>query len=292
MSHIALPALSSEAGLSRYLQEISQFPMLEEEEEYNLAKSWSEQGNVDAAHKLVTSHLKLVVKTAMGFRGYGLPLLELISEGNIGLMQAVKRFDPERGFRLSTYAIWWIKASIQEYILRSWSLVKIGTTSAQKKLFFNLKKMKKRISSTHEGSLRPEEITSIANELNVAEQDVIEMDSRMIGHDHSLNELVSMEEGDSGSEWIDYLEEPSHNQEILLLEDQEQRHKRLLLTNAMEKLNERERHIIHERRLKEIPATLDDLSQVYGISCERVRQIEARAMEKLQQFAGENATGA
>lgn len=289
MSRTALPILSTEAGLSQYLQEISQFPILGEQEEYALAKSWSEQGDIKAAHQLVTSHLKLVVKIAGGFRGYGLPMLEMISEGNIGLMQAVKRFDPQRGFRLSTYAIWWIKASIQEYILRSWSLVKIGTTAAQKKLFFNLRKIKKRISSVHDGGLRPEEISAIASELNVSEQEVVEMDSRMLGHDHSLNEQVGHEANDSGSEWIDYLEEPSHNQEILLLEDQEQRHKRLLLTNAMSTLNDRERAIIHERRLKETPETLDNLSQIYGISCERVRQIEVRAMEKLQQYAAQNA---
>lgn len=285
MSQNALPVLSTEAGLAQYLQEINRFPMLEEAEEYRLAKNLQENGDIEAAQTLVTSHLKLVVKIAMGFRGYGLPLLELISEGNIGLMQAVKRFDPQKGFRLSTYAIWWIKASMQEYVLRSWSLVKIGTTSAQKKLFFNLRKLKKRISATHDGSLRPDEISTIANELEVSEQDVIEMDSRMAGHDHSLNELVLQGESDSGSEWIDYLEEPTKNQEVLLLEDQEQRHKQLLLTNAMDTLNDRERHIIQERRLKEVPATLDDLSQIYGISCERVRQIENRAIEKLQAYA-------
>lgn len=284
MTYSNLPVLSPEAGLAQYLQEISRFPMLEEAEEQRLARSWSQQGNIEAAHTLVTSHLKLVVKIATGFRGYGLPLLELISEGNIGLMQAVKRFDPERGLRLSTYAIWWIKASIQEYVLRSWSLVKIGTTTAQKKLFFNLRKIKKRIQSAHQGSLRPDEIKTIAGELNVAEQDVMEMDSRMVGHDQSLNELVPYDDG-SGVELIDALEDTSHNQEVLLLEDQEKRHQRLRLANAMAKLNDRERHIIEARRLQEEPSTLDDLGQIYGISCERVRQIEARAMEKLQQYA-------
>lgn len=285
MSRNMLPAVSTEAGLAQYLQEISQFPMLEEAEEKHLATRWSEHGDVDAAHKLVTSHLRLVAKVASGFRGYGLPVLELISEGNIGLMQAVKRFDPKRGFRLSTYALWWIKASMQEYVLRSWSLVKIGTTATQKKLFFNLGKMKRRIRAAHEGSLQPDEIATIAQELNVPESEVMEMDTRLMGHDQSLNAPMVQTEDGSGAEWIDYLEDKRHNQEILLLEDQEKRHKRLLLTNALASLNDRERDIIQERRLKDAPATLEELSQVYGISCERVRQIENRAMQKLQSFA-------
>lgn len=284
MSHsMSLPVLSSEAGLSQYLQEINQFPFLKEEEEYELAKRWKDKGDVEAAHQLVTSHLKLVAKIALGFRGYGLPVMELISEGNIGLMQAVKRFDPDRGFRLATYAMWWIKASIQEYILRSWSLVKIGTTAAQKKLFFNLRKIKHRLNAVHNTNLLPEQIHTIASELNVSEQEVIDMNTRLSGADHSLNEFVGGDGGEEGAEWIDFVEAPGSNQEVLLLEDQEQKHQHLLLTQALSSLNERERDIITERRLTETPATLEDLSQKYGISRERVRQIEARAMEKLQQ---------
>ena len=287
---VSLPVLSSDAGLSQYLREINQFSFLKEDEEQALAKRWQKNEDVEAAHQLVTSHLKLVAKIATGFRGYGLPLMELIAEGNIGLMQAVKRFDPDKGFRLSTYAMWWIKASIQEYILRSWSLVKIGTTSAQKKLFFNLRKIKNRINAIHDhNSLHPEEVSTIASELNVSQTEVLEMNSRMSGGDHSLNEHVGNDAEDGTSEWIDYLEESGDNQETLVLESQEHSHKQLLLTNAMATLNERECHIITERRLKEHPATLEDLSQHYGISRERVRQIEVRAIEKMQQAVGENA---
>lgn len=277
----SLPALSSEAGLSKYLQEINKFPFLKEEEEYALAKRWKDKGDVEAAHQLVTSHLKLVAKIALGFRGYGLPVMELISEGNIGLMQAVKRYDPDRGFRLATYAMWWIKASIQEYILRSWSLVKIGTTAAQKKLFFNLRKIKNRLHAVHNSNLLPEQIHTIASELNVSEQEVVDMNVRLSGTDHSLNEFLGSD-GEDGAEWIDYIEADQANQETLLLENQEQQHQHLLLSHAMSELSERERDIITERRLTETPATLEDLSQKYGISRERVRQIEARALEKLQ----------
>jgi RNA polymerase sigma-32 factor len=280
MSTIALPVISTDAGLTRYLQEIAKFPCLEADEEYMLAKRLSEHQDIDAAHKMVTSHLRLVAKIAMGFRGYGLPIVELISEGNIGLMQAVKRFNPDLGFRLSTYAIWWIKAAIQEYILRSWSLVKIGTTAAQKKLFFNLRKIKKTLASVESKSLSREDVTTIASELNVSELDVVEMNSRMSGSDFSLNEPVSMENDD---ELIDMLPETRDNQEVLMSRNQEMSRKRNLFARAMEKLNPRERFILSERRLKEDPATLEDLSQIYNISRERVRQIEARAMEKLQQ---------
>ncbi len=280
MTAFSLPALSSDIGLGRYLQEINAIPFLEEGEEYSLARSWRAEGDVKAAHRLVTSHLKLVAKIAMGFRGYGLPVMELISEGNIGLMQAVKRFDPDRGFRLATYAMWWIKASIQEYVLRSWSLVKIGTTAAQKRLFFNLRKVKRKINAADDTNLLPSDLQQIAHELNVSEDDVKEMNMRLAGTDHYLNDSIGGDE--HGGEWIDFLEEASDNQEITLLEHQETSHKTALLASAMSTLNDRERHIIHERHLKEPAATLEDLSQHYGISRERVRQIEARAMEKLQ----------
>jgi RNA polymerase sigma-32 factor len=280
MSTYALPALSNDIGLTRYLQEIARFPCLEPDEEYMLAKRLVEHQDIEAAHKMVTSHLRLVAKIAMGFRGYGLPVVELISEGNIGLMQAVKRFNPELGFRLSTYAIWWIKASIQEYILRSWSLVKIGTTAAQKKLFFNLRKIKKTLASVESKSLSNEDITTIATELNVSELDVVEMNSRMAGSDFSLNDTVGLEGDD---ELIDMLPETRDNQEVIMSQSQEMQRKKSLFALAMAKLNPRERFILTERRLKEEPATLEDLSQVYNISRERVRQIEARAIEKLQQ---------
>lgn len=280
MSAMSLPVLSSDVGLARYLQEIAKFPCLEADEEYMLAKRLAEHQDIDAAHKMVTSHLRLVAKIAMGFRGYGLPLVELISEGNIGLMQAVKRFNPELGFRLSTYAIWWIKASIQEYILRSWSLVKIGTTAAQKKLFFNLRKVKKTLASVESKSLSKEDIATIASELNVSELDVVEMNGRMSGGDFSLNDPVGFESDD---ELIDMLPETRDNQELTMSANQEMTRKKSLFRRALAKLNPRERHIISERRLKEEPATLEDLSQIYNISRERVRQIEARAMEKLQQ---------
>ena len=271
--------ISPEGNLQRYLQEIRKFPMLEKEEEYMLAKRWLEHDEAESAHKLVTSHLRLVAKIAMGYRGYGLPINELISEGNIGLMQAVKRFDPERGFRLATYAMWWIRASIQEYILHSWSLVKMGTTAAQKKLFFNLRKLKGRLEAFEEGDLNPENVTKIATELSVPEQDVISMNRRMSAPDHSLNAPVRV---DGDGEWQDWLEDDSESQETVVAEAQELDKRRELLRDAMHVLNERERNILTERRLKEDTTTLEDLSKVYGISRERVRQIEVRAFEKLQ----------
>ncbi|MCG8545630.1 MAG: RNA polymerase sigma factor RpoH [Alphaproteobacteria bacterium] len=271
--------ISPEGNLQRYLQEIRKFPMLEKEEEYMLAKRWREHDEAESAHKLVTSHLRLVAKIAMGYRGYGLPINELISEGNIGLMQAVKRFDPERGFRLATYAMWWIRASIQEYILHSWSLVKMGTTAAQKKLFFNLRKLKGRLEAFEEGDLNPENVTKIATELSVPEQDVISMNRRMSAPDHSLNAPVRV---DGDGEWQDWLEDDTDSQEVVVAEAQELEKRRELLQEAMHVLNERERNILTERRLKEDSTTLEDLSKVYGISRERVRQIEVRAFEKLQ----------
>lgn len=274
---MTVPALTSESGLQNYMSEIKKFPILEAEEEYMLAKRWTEHADYDAAHKLVTSHLRLVAKIATGYRGYGLPHTELVSEGNIGLMQAVKRFDPERGFRLSTYAIWWIKASIQEFVLRSWSLVKMGTSASQKKLFFNLRKMKKQIDAVDK-NLSPQEVTQIAEELGVNERDVVEMNNRMTANDQFLNAKVGDEEK---NEWIDLLESGEANQEEILADEQELNYKRDILSEAMDSLNEREQHIIRERRLSEKPSTLEDLSQIYNISRERVRQIEARAMEKL-----------
>ena len=276
-----LPSLviSPEGNLQRYLQEIRKFPMLEKGEEYMLAKRWRERDDADSAHKLVTSHLRLVAKIAMGYRGYGLPMNELISEGNVGLMQAVKRFDPERGFRLATYAMWWIRAAIQEYILHSWSLVKMGTTASQKKLFFNLRKLKGKLQAFEEGDLHPEHVEKIATELSVPEQDVVAMNRRLSAPDHSLNAQVRT---DGDGEWQDWLEDESDNQEILIAEAQELDKRRALLREAMNVLNERERHILTERRLKEESSTLEELSKVYGISRERVRQIEVRAFEKLQ----------
>ena len=276
-----LPSLtiSPEGNLQRYLNEIRSFPMLTADEEYMLARSFSEHGDVKAAHKMVTSHLRLVAKIAMGYRGYGLPLNEMISEGNVGLMQAVKRFDPERGFRLATYAMWWIRASIQEYILHSWSLVKIGTTAAQKKLFFNLRKLKGRLEAIEEGDLAPDTVKKIAEELSVPEHDVVSMNRRLAGSDHSLNAPLRAE---SQGEWMDWLVDDSESQEVVIAESEELTKRRALLQDALQTLKERERHIITERRLKDDPATLEDLSQVYGISRERVRQIEVRAFEKLQ----------
>jgi RNA polymerase sigma-32 factor len=274
-----LPALSGEGNLGRYLQEIRKFPMLEPEEEYMLAKSWREHGDSEAAHRLVTSHLRLVAKIAMGYRGYGLPLSELISEGNVGMMQAVKRFDPERGFRLATYAMWWIRAAIQEYILHSWSLVKLGTTAAQKKLFFNLRKIKSQMKAIEEGELPPDTVAAIAKQLDVPEQDVIQMNRRLASPDHSLNAPLR-EEGEG--EWQDWLVDESESQESRLGESQELKRRQRMLSQAMRGLNERERHILTERRLRDDPTTLEDLSQKYGISRERVRQIEVRAFEKLQ----------
>jgi RNA polymerase sigma-32 factor len=278
----SLPALSSiEGGLSRYLAEIRRFPMLEPQEEYMLAKSWRDHGDVDSAHKLVTSHLRLVAKIAMGYRGYGLPVGELISEGNVGMMQAVKRFDPDKGFRLSTYAMWWIRASIQEYILRSWSLVKIGTTAAQKKLFFNLRRLRGQMKAIDGGQLTPDQVEKIATQLDVSKEEVITMDRRLAGGDASLNAPLRNDE-DGGGEWQDWLVDETPNQETRLVEGDEFDSRKQLLTNAMQELNERERDILMQRRLTEEPTTLEDLSARYGISRERVRQIEVRAFEKLQ----------
>ena len=275
----SVPVLGAESNLSRYLDDIRKFPMLEPQEEYTLAKHWREDGDVESAHKLVTSHLRLVAKIAMGYRGYGLPLAELISEGNVGMMQAVKRFDPERGFRLATYAMWWIRAAIQEYILHSWSLVKMGTTAAQKKLFFNLRKLKGQLQAIDDGDLPPETVTEIADRLNVPEQDVINMNRRLAAPDHSLNAPLR---ADSEGEWQDWLVDESQSQEVLLADREELGKRQALLREAMKSLNDRERHILTERRLREDPLTLEDLSVQYGISRERVRQIEVRAFEKLQ----------
>jgi len=279
MATLSVPSISSEGNLTRYLQEIRKFPMLEPEQEYMLAKRWKEHEDSEAAHRLVTSHLRLVAKIAMGYRGYGLPLSELISEGNVGMMQAVKRFDPDRGFRLATYAMWWIRAAIQEYILHSWSLVKMGTTAAQKKLFFNLRKLKGQLQAMEEGDLSPENLKKIATELDVPEADVVSMNRRLASPDHSLNAPLR---SDSEGEWQDWLVDESESQETRLGERQELGLRRDLLEKAMTHLNDRERHILSERRLRENPTTLEDLSQQYGISRERVRQIEVRAFEKLQ----------
>jgi RNA polymerase sigma-32 factor len=275
-----MPAPSPEGSLSRYLQEIRKFPMLEPQEEYMLAKRWKEHGDSEAAHRLVTSHLRLVAKIAMGYRGYGLPIGEVISEGNVGLMQAVKRFEPEKGFRLATYAMWWIRASIQEYILRSWSLVKMGTTAAQKKLFFNLRKVKGQIQAIEEGDLQPEQVTHIADRLGVTEEEVVSMNRRLAGPDNSLN--APLRQDSEGGEWQDWLVDDSADQETTLGDHEEMELRHEMLAKAMQSLNEREMHILTERRLKDEPATLEDLSQEYGISRERVRQIEVRAFEKLQ----------
>ncbi len=276
-----LPSLTPEGNLSRYLQDIRKFPMLSHDEEFMLAKRWLDHDDVDAAHKMVTSHLRLVAKIAMGYRGYGLPLAEMISEGNVGLMQAVKKFDPDKGFRLATYAMWWIRAAMQEYILHSWSLVKMGTTAAQKKLFFNLRRMKGRLKALEEGDLSPENVEKIATELNVSEADVVSMNRRLAGPDSSLNAPLRAD-GDGDSEWMDWLVDETESQEVLLAEQDELEKRRGMLNTSMTALNERERHILTERRLKESPMTLEELSQVYGISRERVRQIEVRAFEKLQ----------
>jgi RNA polymerase sigma-32 factor len=275
----ALPILTAESGLTRYLEEIRRFPMLEPQEEYMLAKRWREHGDRQAAHQLVTSHLRLVAKIAMGYRGYGLPISEVISEGNVGLMQAVKRFEPEKGFRLATYAMWWIKASIQEYILRSWSLVKMGTTANQKKLFFNLRKAKSKISALNEGDMRPDQVATIAKRLGVTEQDVVEM-NRRLGGDTSLNAPIR-EDGDSG-EWQDWLVDESADQEENLAADEELGNRRKALTQALSVLNDRERRIFEARRLADNPITLEELAEEFGVSRERVRQIEVRAFEKVQ----------
>ena len=276
-----LPAPSPEQGLNRYLQEIRKFPMLEPEEEYMLAKRWVEDEDTGAAHKMVTSHLRLAAKIAMGYRGYGLPQAEVISEANVGLMQAVKRFDPEKGFRLATYAMWWIRASIQEYILRSWSLVKLGTTSAQKKLFFNLRKAKARIGALEEGDLRPENVERIAHDLGVTEAEVVSMNRRLSGGDASLNAMVGTE-GESATQWQDWLEDEDADQAGDYAEADEYQHRMGLMNQAMEVLNDRERDILTQRRLKDEPVTLEELSGVYDVSRERIRQIEVRAFEKLQ----------
>src|SRR5487761_280567 len=280
MATHALPSVAREGNLARYLAEIRRFPMLAPEEEYMLAKRWREHGDKDAAHKLVTSHLRLVAKIAMGYRGYGLPLSELISEGNVGMMQAVKRFDPDRGFRLATYAMWWIRAAIQEYVLHSWSLVKMGTTAAQKKLFFNLRKIKGQLQAIEDGDLSPENVKRIAKELAVPESDVVSMNRRLSAPDNSLNAPLRAD-GDGG-EWQDWLVDEGPTQETRLGDRQELGLRRDLLRNAMTHLTARERDILVERRLKDEPATLEDLSQKYGISRERVRRIEVRAFEKLQ----------
>ncbi|HEY1604173.1 MAG TPA: RNA polymerase sigma factor RpoH [Allosphingosinicella sp.] len=275
-----IPAMGGEAGLNRYLAEIKKFPILAPEEEYMLAKRWTEHQDTEAAAKLVNSHLRLVAKIAMGYRGYGLPVSELISEGNIGLMQGVKKFEPERGFRLATYAMWWIRASIQEFILRSWSLVKMGTTAAQKKLFFNLRRMKNQIEAFEDGDLKPEDVTKIATDLGVSEEDVVSMNRRMaMGGDTSLN-VPLREEGDG--QWQDWLVDNEPLQDERVAEAQESRVRHELLLEAMKALNEREKHILTERRLTDEPKTLEELSQVYDVSRERIRQIEVRAFEKLQ----------
>lgn len=275
----AMPMITAEGGLSKYLEEIRRFPMLEPQEEYMLAKSWREHGDRDAAHKLVTSHLRLVAKIAMGYRGYGLPISEIVSEGNVGLMQAVKRFEPDKGFRLATYAMWWIKAAIQEYILRSWSLVKMGTTANQKKLFFNLRKAKSKISALNDGDLKPDQVAQIAKRLGVTEKDVVDM-NRRLGGDSSLNAPIR-DDGDSG-EWQDWLADDSAGQEEILADSEEMDNRRTALDHALTVLNDRERRIFEARRLADDPVTLEELAAEFGVSRERVRQIEVRAFEKVQ----------
>jgi RNA polymerase sigma-32 factor len=284
-----LPAPSPEQGLNRYMQEIRKFPLLEPEEEYMLAKAWADRQDSKAAHRLVTSHLRLAAKIAMGYRGYGLPQAEVISEANVGLMQAVKRFDPEKGFRLATYAMWWIRASIQEYILRSWSLVKLGTTSAQKKLFFNLRKAKAKVGALEEGDLRPENLAQIAKDLSVSEQEVIDMNRRLAGSDASLNATVGSEDG--SSQWQDWLEDEDSDQAGAYAEKDEFEIRHSLLTQAMSVLNDREKDVLIKRRLADEPVTLEELSDSYGVSRERIRQIEVRAFEKLQAKMRELAKG-
>ncbi|MFD2263708.1 RNA polymerase sigma factor RpoH [Lacibacterium aquatile] len=288
MATTSLPAIGSEGNLTRYLQEIRKFPMLTVDEEFTLAREWRDKEDVEAAHKMVTSHLRLVAKIAMGYRGYGLPVSELISEGNIGMMQAVKRFDPDKGFRLATYAMWWIRAAIQEYILHSWSLVKIGTTAAQKKLFFNLRRLKGQMQAIDDGDLSPEQVQKIATDLNVPEQDVVSMNRRLAAPDHSLNAPMRV---DGEGEWQDWLVDDSESQETVLADQEESSKRSHLLANAMKGLNERERHILNERRLRDEPTTLEELSQHYNISRERVRQIEVRAFEKLQKAVRDAAIG-
>ena len=277
--NVNLPSLSNEGSLTHYLQQIKKFPMLSQKEEISLARKWINKGDTAAAHKLVTSHLRLVARIAMGYKGYGLPITELISEGNIGLMQAVKKYDPEKGFRLSTYAMWWIRAAIQEYVLKSWSLVKIGTTAAQKKLFFNLKKIKNQLTSYNDGSLKPDQVKEIAERLDVTEAEVSDMEGRISGTDYSLNAVVS---DDGESEWQDWLVDEDADQEVKLAEKEELSKRKNLLSKAINILNEREQEIIHARKLSEVPKTLEELSKAYKISRERVRQIEEKAFAKLQ----------
>jgi RNA polymerase sigma-32 factor len=276
---LAVISLTPEGNLSRYLQEIRKFPMLSPEEELVLSRRWRDDKDTEAAHKLVSSHLRLVVKIAMGYRGYGLPVGELISEGNVGIMQAVTRFDPERGFRLATYAMWWIRAAIQEYVLHSWSLVKMGTTAAQKKLFFNLRRLKGQMKAIDDGDLRPEQVSKIAHMLDVPEQDVVSMNQRLSGPDHSLNAPVRQ---DGEGEWQDWLTDETENLETTIADREELGGRKALLPSALETLNQRERHVLIERRLRDDPTTLEELSRQYGISRERVRQVEMRAFEKLQ----------
>jgi RNA polymerase sigma-32 factor len=285
----SLPSVGAHGGLTRYLEEIRQFPMLEPQQEYMLAKSWREHGDRDAAHQLVTSHLRLVARIAMGYRGYGLPIGEVISEGNVGLMQAVKRFDPDKGFRLATYAMWWIRAAIQEYILRSWSLVKMGTTAAQKKLFFNLRKIKGQLKALEEGDLRPDQVKQIATRLGVTEEDVVSMNRRLAG-DSSLNAPVR-NDTESG-EWQDWLVDETMDQETALAESEEKEQRHGMLTDALKGLNERERRVFEARRLAEEPLTLEELSAEFGVSRERIRQIEVRAFEKVQKAVTKAAAAA
>jgi RNA polymerase sigma-32 factor len=285
----SLPSVGAYGGLTRYLEEIRQFPMLEPQQEYMLAKSWREHGDRDAAHQLVTSHLRLVARIAMGYRGYGLPIGEVISEGNVGLMQAVKRFDPDKGFRLATYAMWWIRAAIQEYILRSWSLVKMGTTAAQKKLFFNLRKIKGQLKALEEGDLRPDQVKQIATRLGVTEEDVVSMNRRLAG-DSSLNAPIR-NEAESG-EWQDWLVDETMDQETALAESEERDQRRGMLNDALKGLNARERRVFEARRLAEEPLTLEELSAEFGVSRERIRQIEVRAFEKVQKAVQKAATAA
>jgi RNA polymerase sigma-32 factor len=289
MATRALPSVGAHGGLTRYLEEIRQFPMLEPQEEYMLAKSWREHGDRDAAHRLVTSHLRLVARIAMGYRGYGLPVGEVISEGNVGLMQAVKRFDPDKGFRLATYAMWWIRAAIQEYILRSWSLVKMGTTAAQKKLFFNLRKIKGQLKALEEGDLRPDQVKQIATRLGVTEEDVVSMNRRLAG-DSSLNAPVR-NDAESG-EWQDWLVDETMDQETALAESEERDQRRDMLNDALKSLNERERRVFEARRLADEPLTLEELSAEFGVSRERIRQIEVRAFEKVQKAVQKAAAAA
>ena len=282
------PAISPDGNLSRYLNQIRAFPMLEQSQEYMLAKAWKEKGDVAAAHQLVTSHLRLVAKIAMGYRGYGLPVADLISEGNLGMMHAVKKFEPEKGFRLATYAMWWIKAAIQEYILRSWSLVKIGTTAGQKKLFFNLRRIKGQIQAIDDGDLKPEQVTQIATQLKVTEDEVMSMNQRMAGNDRSLNVPLSRD-GEGGGEWQDWLHDDSPDQEATFADHEEYDARKNLMLDAMQGLNPREQRILAARRLSEPPLTLEDLATEFNISRERIRQIEVRAFEKLQKAVRDKA---